>query len=446
PPGLQTTLHGVNVTVTVRNTTVECFLYYLSPGQIDAVLPGNTPVGLGTLTVTNNGQRSAPVGINVAASAFGILSYNDTLAAAYDLNYQLLTPANSANPSQTIVLWGSGIGRDPANDDAVFPQKLNNLTGIEMHAFIGGTDAMILYRGRSQYPGVDVIVLTIPPNTATGCYTSLVVVTGTIVSNSTTIPISASGKMCSDSNAAFAPAELQALAGKGTVKQATLVMDTARNAYADFQEIGNFGASIGSNSVSIGSCLVLAPTNSSSTTSSPLDAGPEITLSSPTGSTVTLNPSTATSYRNADPLPGNFFPVGGGTFTFDNGAGGNNVGHFSAALHFPALSFLWMNQEQITTVNRAQGLAVSWSGASGDSYVQITGGATSLGGSSTFVCQAPQSAGTFAVPSWVTLSMPPGPVVLIVELVSKPIPFSAPGLDIVFTRALIMNTKPVRFN
>ena len=119
-PGLQTSLQGVKVSVTVGTTTVQCFLYYVSPTQIDAVLPGNTPLGLGTLNVTNNGPTSAGSQINVAVSAFGILSYNGTLAAAYDTNNLVLTPSNSANPNQTIVLWGSGVGGDSSNDDALF--------------------------------------------------------------------------------------------------------------------------------------------------------------------------------------------------------------------------------------------------------------------------------------------------------------------------------------
>ena len=230
-------------------------------------------------------------------------------------------------------------------------------------------------------------------------------------------------------------------------------MDTGRNAYGILQTIGNFGASVGSNSVSIGSCIVSISTNLSGTTTGPLDAGPAITLSGPNGTSVTLNPSPATFYTAANPFPADFLPVGGGTFVFDNGSGGRDVGHFNAQVYFPALSFTWTNQAEIATVARTQGTTVSWSSGSGDSYVLIAGSASVLSPvnpgqlvGASFNCQAPLSAGSFAVPPWVTLSMPAGQVVMSVELVSKPVPFTAPGLDFGYARGLIIDAKPVNFH
>ena len=106
-PGLPTTQNGVTVTVTSGSFTAPCPLYYLSPGQIDAVLPGGTPAGNANITVTNNGVTSASFQVPVVQSAFGILSYNGSLAAAYDANNNIITSANSANPNQVIVLWAS---------------------------------------------------------------------------------------------------------------------------------------------------------------------------------------------------------------------------------------------------------------------------------------------------------------------------------------------------
>jgi uncharacterized protein (TIGR03437 family) len=217
-PGLQTTVNGVSVKVTVGSTTVQCFLYYLSPTQINAVLPGTTAVGTGTLIVTNNGVTSGPVQIPVVQSAFGILSYNGNQAAAYNAANSLLTGSNSANPNETIVLWGSGVGSDPSNDDKLFPQKQNNLTNIPMQAFVGGLPATVVYRGRSQFPGLDQVLLTIPSGVPTGCFVSVMIVSGTIVSNSATIPITASGRTCSDANLTSTPDLIQTLSRKSSVK------------------------------------------------------------------------------------------------------------------------------------------------------------------------------------------------------------------------------------
>jgi uncharacterized protein (TIGR03437 family) len=46
---LPTNLGGVQVKVTTGGTTVNAFLWYVSPTQINAILPENTPTGSATL-------------------------------------------------------------------------------------------------------------------------------------------------------------------------------------------------------------------------------------------------------------------------------------------------------------------------------------------------------------------------------------------------------------
>lgn len=459
-PGLQTTLQGVSVKVTSGTTVLQCYLYYASPTQIDAVLPENTPLGPATLTVTNNGSTSAAAGITVAPSAFGILSYNATVAAAYDANSNLLTSFNAANPNQTIVLWGSGVGADPSNDDRLFPQQQNNLKDVDMHAIVGGVEAAIAYRGRSQYPGVDQVVLTIPANVPTGCYVSMVIVSGSIVSNSTTIPIAASGKTCTDSNVAISPELYQTLAGKSTVKQGTLGLSqstsitstgttTGSAAFGNFQTVSNFAGGIGFNTASLGSCVVFNSGASAGVTLGPLDAGPAVTVTGPAGS-ITLNQvtsATSTLYTQST-IPAGFIPAAGGTFTFDNGNGGADVRHFTTALNVPS-NFTWTNSAQITTVNHAQGITVNWSGGAGGAYVLINGNVpTTIAGAPGIVgfnCYAPLSAGTFTVPSWITLSLPAGSGSLSVNLFAAPALFTAPGLDIGLTSVIVGTNKNVMY-
>jgi uncharacterized protein (TIGR03437 family) len=89
------------------------------------------------------------------------------------------------------------VGYDPKDDDTVYPQEQDNLTIIPMQAYVGGVQATIAYRGRSQFPGLDQVVLTIPASAPTGCYVSLAIASGNIVSNSVTIRIAASGRNCS---------------------------------------------------------------------------------------------------------------------------------------------------------------------------------------------------------------------------------------------------------
>ncbi len=454
-PGLQTTVNGVTVSVTSGGTTLKCPLYYLSPTQVDAVLPGTTPLGNATITVTNNnGGTSAAFPIVVVQSGFGILSYNGSLAAAYDANNTILTSTNAANPNQVIALWGSGVGYDSADDDRLYPQKQNNLTSIPMKAYVGGVEAVIAYRGRSQYPGVDQVVLTIPGSVPTGCYVSLAIVSGNMVSNSVTVPIAASGRTCSDSNSALTPDIIQGLSGKTTIRegflgvaQSTSITATATRTdnivFGSFQNVTGFTSSAGANQVSMGSCLVIPPSATSSTSSSGtitgLDAGSAISVAGPAGS-LTLSQlslpgvSLAGFYTTPDgTVPDSFIPSSGGTFTFDNGAGGKDVQHFNTTLALPP-AFTWSNASQIASISRAQGVNVTWTGGAAGSYVDITGSSTgTINGKSvtvSFVCLAPVSAGQFSVPVPVLLALPAGSGSMSVGDYTNLKLFTAPGIDL----------------
>jgi uncharacterized protein (TIGR03437 family) len=115
PFPIPTTLGGVSVSVAVNGTTTQAPVYYAYPTQLGVVLPSPTPIGTGTLTVTNNG-KTASTQIQVVQSAFGILTVNNQgsgRAAAFDVNNNLLSATNAANPGGYITLWGSGRGRRP---------------------------------------------------------------------------------------------------------------------------------------------------------------------------------------------------------------------------------------------------------------------------------------------------------------------------------------------
>jgi uncharacterized protein (TIGR03437 family) len=76
------------------------------------------------------------------------------------------------------------VGADLANtNETVYPQKQDNLTNIPIAVEIGGIAGSVVHRGRSQFPGVDRIDVQIPQGASNGCFVSVVVVSGSIVSN-----------------------------------------------------------------------------------------------------------------------------------------------------------------------------------------------------------------------------------------------------------------------
>ncbi len=168
---LPTTSNGTSITAVVGGITVHPGIYYTTETQLAAVLPSNTPVGTGTITVTYNNQTSATFTLVVVASALGLDSLYGTgngIAVATDnATGALFGYTNSTKPGQAVVLWGSGVGADTSNDDRTYPLKQNNLNFITK-LYVGGIEAQILYQGRSQYPGVDQVNIVIPARCETG--------------------------------------------------------------------------------------------------------------------------------------------------------------------------------------------------------------------------------------------------------------------------------------
>jgi hypothetical protein len=379
----------------------------------------------------------------------------------------LITSTNAANPGQTIVIYGSGVGYDPSDDDKVFPQNQDNLTNIPMQVYVGGVQANILYRGRSQFPGVDQIDITIPAGVSAGCYVSLSVVSGTpsIVSNGTTIPVAASGKTCSEPNSIFSPQISQTLLGKSTVRSGSLILGQTTSIGGGAGQVSNivggafrsttganYAASVGANIVSTGSCLVTNPLFNSGNTanSTSLDAGPSINLSGPQGS-LTLTPLTVQGQvlYSAFSVPANFIPASGGAFTYDNGSGGADVGHFNTTANFPA-NFAWTNPSTVTAIDRTKGVTVTWSGGAPGVFVTINGSSSAfLNGqpvTASFTCQAPLSAQQFTVPPPVLLSLPAGMGTLSLADSTGLQTFSASGLDIGFEFATTTFQENVQYN
>jgi uncharacterized protein (TIGR03437 family) len=459
-PGLPLTLNGTSVSVTVNGTTVQPPIYYTSPTQLGVVLPSSTPVGTGTITVTNSGQPSLTAPIQVVTSALGL----DTLygsgtgeGVVTDANGVVLTATNSASPGQTVILWGSGVGADTANTDRVYPEQQDNLTGIPMQVYIGGISATILYRGRSQFPGVDQVNVTIPTTVATGCDVSVVAVSGNVVSNSITLPINAGGGACSDPNLGIGGTTASSLSGKTTVNYgfaailestepgiASSAPTTTSSATAIFESVSGaqFAASASSGYASIGSCIVTASTTSSSNGTIPTITGLDAGAVSVTGPAGTQTLSTIPGYLGIyeATLPSGFIPPAGGSYTF-NGTGGQNVGAFNTSINFTN-PLTWTNSASLGTVTRSQGATVTWSGGASGTYVEISGGSTAtVGGQTvtvTFICNAPASAETFTVPPAVLLALPAGSGSLSVENSTNPQTFTASGLDLGYVTAAVL--------
>jgi uncharacterized protein (TIGR03437 family) len=472
------TLNGVSISVTVNGATTSPLFYYLFPTQIAAVLPSATPVGTGTITVTTSAGASAAFPIIVVQSAFGLLTTNNGSGPAqgYDASinpsnqYTLFSFSEAANPGDILELWGTGLG--PVANDA---------TGVSVtpmaQVFIGGVAATVQYSGRSGFVGLDQINVVVPKGLS-GCYVSVVVVTANnYESNFGTVAVTPSGRTCSDTNNPITSAILNQIAQSGTFSIGVIGLAEATTpavsvdgipisaggttdlGSATFIKITSSQLSAGTSitggaSASLGSCVVNFYNASLSSPTPPtiaftfLNAGPDVNITGPDGAiamplnSVTVEGTTYETY-GTPPTDTSFIPAAGGTFTFDNGAGGPDVGAFKTSINLTS-PLVWSNMNSISTVTRASGLTVNWTGGDPSTYVGITGlSYGTINGSTTdfvvgdFSCEAPTQAGTFTVPPSVLLGLPASTSVagisfssLSVSNYSAPVTFQATGLDL----------------
>ena len=451
--------NGTSIAVAVGATTVNPGIYYITETQVAAVLPSNIPAGNGTLTVTFNGQTSAPANITVVASAVGF----DTLyplgvgegVATDNSSGALITYTASAHWGEVVVFWGSGVGADTSNDDRTYPAKQNNLSSISA-LYIGGVQAQVLYQGRSQYPGVDQVDVMIP-NGVQGCFVSVTAVSGTgsaqLVSNTVTLPVEQNGGNCSDSNFSLTGDQFTALSAETGPKTAVIQMNEnlspsgtivgAASANGTFYHAAPAQYGSGYGSASYGSCFVSEaitpahPGGGFNGGSTFLDAG---TLTATGGSPSPL----AMAAQETGVYTGIFangytFP-GGQAFTVSNGNGGKDVKAFTVSVNAPATPLAWTNAP--ATVTRSQGVTVNWTGGDATTDVEISGSYVSTPLTVFFNCFAPQTALTFTVPPYITMSLPAGSGFLTLINGTKLQNFSLTGLD--YAYAYVSETTQAR--
>ena len=205
---LSTSLAGVSISVTQGTTTVAAIPVYLSPGQINAIMPSNAPLGMVSVRVTYNNSRSNNAPVQVVASSFGIFTSTGTGQGPGSIeNYSpAALPLNSLNtpaqPGQTEILYGVGLGAGLGPDN-VAPASGNLPTPVEV--FVGGISAAVSYSGRTACcAGIDQINFQVPSNAPAGCWVPVAVRTqGTIVSNYVTMAIGQNPN-CTEPNNALA--------------------------------------------------------------------------------------------------------------------------------------------------------------------------------------------------------------------------------------------------
>ena len=433
-------LAGTTVQVTVNGTTVYAIMIYTLKTQVAAVLPSNTPVGNGTLTVTYNGQPSNAVPIHVVSKAFGVFAANQGGSgpgAIQNFNSDGSLTANALNhaahPGQVVIIWGTGIG--PVSGDETASPLPGDMTNLNIHAYVGFKEAAIQYRGRSGCcVGDDQVVITVPDGIE-GCYIPVYLTVDNVISNFVSMSVSSSGDVCTDANG-YAANEWAQLLQQPDVKLGALVVGRIFNRNmastgfnpggAPYRDDGieavyeNWASSnylYATGQPPVGACVVTQIPGGATPSFSFLDAG-NMTVDGPVGHHAVPKASTGVYqlvFFPSSPGPAPNIITDGtlvtaGTYTL-NVTAGTQVGAHTVTFNHPA-SFTWTDFSSFSgVIDRSQPLTISWTGATPGALVNIYGQSAYAAGplgdyGAAFQCTGDAGAGSFTIPAAVLSALP----------------------------------------
>jgi len=155
-----------SVSVSINSYWVP--LIYVSPTQINLLVPGNLNPGTATLYVERQGQRGPDATITLISVAPQLFTTSDGNAIAQHADYSMITPSSPASPGETIILYATGLGITaiaslPAEIPHVPTQVLN-----AMQVLLNGTAVsadLIKYAGITPgTAGVYQVNLQLPNN------------------------------------------------------------------------------------------------------------------------------------------------------------------------------------------------------------------------------------------------------------------------------------------
>lgn len=105
---LPTILPGTGVRVWVKNIPAQ--MYYVSPNQINILLPTNIGTGTAELRVQVDSTYGPAITINLAPAAPAIFQLDGQTVIATRANGQLLSKDSPGVPGEWIVLYATGLG------------------------------------------------------------------------------------------------------------------------------------------------------------------------------------------------------------------------------------------------------------------------------------------------------------------------------------------------
>ena len=182
------TVDGVSVMLNVNNTPRVAYVGYVSPTQINFLLPDNAGAGATTVQVKNPAGTSTAQTITVAAGGQMFTSDGKSVLGAH-ANGSLVSKAAPAAPGETVTIYCTGLGTTtPALTPGVVPSDSFPLATLPT-VTIGGAPATVSFAGVvAGAAGVYQINVQVPSGAANGDL-PVVVTVGTASSASTLLTV-----------------------------------------------------------------------------------------------------------------------------------------------------------------------------------------------------------------------------------------------------------------
>jgi len=180
---LPSPLNGVSVNLGGHGAR----LLFVSPGQVDALLPFGAPLGTPMLTLTNASGTSAPVSLNVAAVAPALYNF-----AFKNADFSIVSQSNPAHTGDVLVFFTTGMGQTTPTliTGQIVPFGPPYYDTAPVTATIGGANANVIYSiaAPPYVAGLYQMAVTVPSGLSPGNQ-PVVATSGGIQSNTVTIAV-----------------------------------------------------------------------------------------------------------------------------------------------------------------------------------------------------------------------------------------------------------------
>ncbi|MBI2816755.1 MAG: hypothetical protein HYX72_07430 [Acidobacteria bacterium] len=192
---LPTSLQGTRVLLAAQGSEMEVPLFYVSPRQVNALVPTDTPAGAYKLRVTVNSVPSNSVDVSIVPFSPGIFTTGGGSDQGIFLKTDgsLVSVSNAASPGSVITLFATGLGAvDPpleAGAPASFDEPLNRTIQIP-RLFFDRFEGQVLYSGLAPgFAGVYQLNVVVPANVAPAANVSVSLSIGGVTSKGVAVSV-----------------------------------------------------------------------------------------------------------------------------------------------------------------------------------------------------------------------------------------------------------------